>query len=81
MAVTWQDYAPQRGAVAAYVQLADFIEARIKAGDLQSGDQLPSDRELAGLVGHSVETAAKAKRLLVERGLAATGRGLGTFVS
>ena len=48
-------------------------------GNLQPGDQLPSDRDLATLVGHSVETAAKAKRLLVEHGLAATGRGLGTL--
>jgi DNA-binding GntR family transcriptional regulator len=81
MPVNWGDYAAERGAVPAYVQLADFIAARIEDGSIAHGEQLPADRDLAQKAGHSVETAAKAKRVLVERGLAATGRGLGTFVT
>jgi DNA-binding GntR family transcriptional regulator len=44
MRVTWGDFEPRRGLVPRYRQLAEFIRARIEAGDLQSGDGLPSER-------------------------------------
>jgi GntR family transcriptional regulator len=81
MAVTWSKFEAKRGSVPVYVQLADFVEARIRDGSLADGDQIPSERALSELVGHAAETVGKAKKLLVERGLASTGRGLGTFVT
>ena len=80
MAVNWEDFEAQRSATPVYVQLADFIEAAIKSGDPPSGAQIPAERRLAEFVSVSAETAGKAKRLLAERGLVETGRGLGTFV-
>jgi DNA-binding GntR family transcriptional regulator len=80
MAVNWEDFESRRGAVPVYVQLADFIQAAIERGDLGHGDQIPAERRLSELTGHSAETAGKAKRLLTERGLVETGHGTGTFV-
>lgn len=80
MPVRWEDYEEKPGATPAYVQLADFIEARIRAGDLRPGDQVPAERRLADLTGHSPETCGKAKRLLKERGVVDTSPGRGTFV-
>lgn len=80
MAVDWTEYHHVRSATPAYVQLADFIEAAIRDGRLQPGDQLPAERTLRDLTGHSTETAARTRRLLVERGLVESGVGTGTFV-
>ena len=79
MAVNWADFAARRGATPAYVQLADWIESQIKAGNLEPGNQLPSQREMRDLTGHSMETAGKAMTLLRERGLVETST-IGTFV-
>ncbi|HXC85810.1 MAG TPA: GntR family transcriptional regulator [Trebonia sp.] len=80
MSVTWSEFQARRGATPVYVQLADWIAGRIAAGELESGDQLPAERELAELVGHSPETVSKAKRVLIERGLIESAQGIGTFV-
>lgn len=81
MPLNWEDYAPKPGAVPVYRQLAAWIEARIADGALAPGTRLPSDRDLADLVHHSVETASKAKRLLVEKGLLESSVGVGTYVT
>jgi DNA-binding transcriptional regulator YhcF (GntR family) len=79
MAVNWDDFVALRGATPVYVQLADWIESQIKAGNLAPGDQLPSQRQMRDLTGHSMETAGNAMTLLRERGLVETST-IGTFV-
>jgi DNA-binding GntR family transcriptional regulator len=81
MPLNWDDYSPRTGtAMPVYRQLAAWIEERISDGSLPPGTRIPSDRELADLVHHSVETTAKAKRLLVEKGLLESAVGVGTYV-
>jgi DNA-binding GntR family transcriptional regulator len=80
MALKWEDFTERSGATPVYVQLADFIAAAIARGDLEPGEKLPAERDLAEYVGHSAETVAKARRLLVERGLLESGVGRGTYV-
>lgn len=80
MAVTWANFQARRGATPAYVQLADWIMTRIQAGNLRPGDQIPAQRGLADLTGHSPETIGKAMALLRERRLVETSN-LGTFVA
>jgi DNA-binding GntR family transcriptional regulator len=80
MSVTWENFRAKRTATPVYVQLADFIEGEIKAGRLAADTQLPSQRELGELTGHSTETAGKAMGLLRERGLVETST-IGTFVA
>ena len=80
MAVNWEDFRAKRTATPVYVQLADWIAARIEAGDLRPDDQLPSQRELGELIGHSTETAGKAMVLLRVRGLVETST-IGSFVA
>jgi DNA-binding GntR family transcriptional regulator len=80
MAFTWGDFKEQPGAVPVYVQLADFMAAAIERGDLAPGVKLPAERELAERIGHAPETVAKARRVLVERGLVESAVGRGSFV-
>jgi GntR family transcriptional regulator, regulator for abcA and norABC len=81
MAVQWEDFEARRGATPMYRQLADWIEARIKDGSFQPGDQVPAERRLAELLGLSVDTVRAAMAVLRERGLVETGHGTGTFVT
>ncbi|TVZ02117.1 GntR family transcriptional regulator [Trebonia kvetii] len=81
MAVRWEDFQERPGATPVYVQLADFIAAAIERGDLGAGSKLPAERDLADLIGHSPETVAKARRLLVERGLVESHVGRGSYVT
>lgn len=81
MSVTWADFEPRRGLTPYYRQLSAFVEARIKAGDLQPGDGLPSERELADLTGLSVDTVRQAYAVLREAGLIATAKGIGSFIA
>ena len=78
--VRWEDFEERPGAVPVYAQLADFIAAAIERGDLAPGEKLPAERDLADQIGHSPETVAKARRLLVERGLVESHVGRGSFV-
>ncbi|HET9081128.1 MAG TPA: GntR family transcriptional regulator [Trebonia sp.] len=80
MAFTWGDFTERPGAVPVYVQLADWVAAAIDRGDLAPGTKLPAERDLAELIGHAPETVAKARRLLVERGLLESAVGRGTYV-
>lgn len=81
MGVTWGNFEPRRGLVPYYRQLAEFIQARIEKADLQPGDGLPSERELADLTGLSVDTVRQAYAVLREAGLIATAKGIGSFVA
>jgi GntR family transcriptional regulator len=80
VAFTWGDFQERPGATPVYVQLADYIAAAIDRGDLAHGAKLPAERDLADQIGHSPETVAKARRLLIERGLVESAVGRGTFI-
>ncbi len=64
-----------------YQQIADQIKAQILAGGLQSGDALPSIRQLAEEILASVITVKRAYAELEAEGLIYTRPGLGTFVA
>ena len=75
-----EDFAAQRRATPVYVQLAYWIAGRIASGELAPYAQLPAQRELADITGHSAETVKNAYRVLRERGLVESSN-VGTFVS
>lgn len=79
MPVNWSDFHARRIATPVYVQLADWIAERITAGELAPDEQLPAQRDLADITGHSAETVKNAYRVLRERGLAESSN-VGTFV-
>jgi GntR family transcriptional regulator len=79
MSVTWEDFEVRPSAKFGYMQLADWIEDRIKAGDLEPGDRLPSQRDLGVRTGTSTELAGRAYAVLRDRGLVETSV-LGTYV-
>jgi DNA-binding GntR family transcriptional regulator len=64
-----------------YVQLADLLEAQIKAGTLTPGDLLPSEKQLVQEHGVARGTARRAVEVLRERGLVITIQARGTFVA
>ena len=63
-----------------YVRVADWIESRIKSGELKPGSRLPPERELARDFGVAYDTVRRAAVLLRERGLIITVHGCGTYV-
>lgn len=63
-----------------YVQAADYVAARIAAGELVPGQRLPSERDLAIEWGIGYLTARHAVQELKERGLVVSRIGKGTFV-
>ena len=68
----------QYGADYAYVQVADDVTRRIKAGEIT--EKLPAERDLAEEYGCSYATVRRAMELLRERGVIITIHGRGTFV-
>ncbi|MFJ8488794.1 GntR family transcriptional regulator [Streptomyces sp. NPDC094038] len=63
-----------------YVQLADVIAGKIKAGELVPDRPIPSENHLADEYGVARLTARRAAQELRERGLIVTVRGKGSFV-
>lgn len=63
-----------------YRQLFQQLRQRIASGQLAPDEQLPSVRELSADLKINFLTVAKVYQLLESEGLAATRRGLGTFV-
>lgn len=64
-----------------YTQIMDLIKRRIAAGELKSGQQLPSVRDLAQQVVVNPNTVQRAYVELEHDGYVATQRGMGTFVA
>jgi DNA-binding GntR family transcriptional regulator len=64
-----------------YIQAADYVEAKIGAGELARGQRLPSERDLAIEWGIGYQTARRAVRELKERGLVVSRVGKGTYVA
>jgi GntR family transcriptional regulator len=63
-----------------YAQLDRGIRAAIAAGRLQTGERLPTVRELAVELKINANTVAKVYAELERAGVLATRRGIGTFV-
>ncbi|SOE16502.1 GntR family transcriptional regulator [Hoeflea halophila] len=64
----------------AYKSLADTVVRAVDAGELHSGDRLPTHRNLAYDLGLSVQTVSRAYDELIRRGVIAGEVGRGTFV-
>lgn len=64
-----------------YVQVADAVEARIKAGHLKPRDPIPSELSLQQEFGVARGTARRAVEVLRERGLVVTIPQRGTYVA
>ncbi|MBN1265938.1 MAG: GntR family transcriptional regulator [Anaerolineales bacterium] len=64
-----------------YRQLYSLLEKQIQSGELQAGEQIPSERELAETLHVSRITARQALDALVETGLVYREQGKGTFVA
>jgi GntR family transcriptional regulator len=67
--------------VPVYVRVADWIESRIKSGELKPGARLPAERDLAHDCGVAYDTVRRATALLRERNLIVTVHGRGTYVT
>ena len=64
-----------------YQQIADQIRDRILEGEWQSGERIPSIRELAVSVGVNPNTVTKTYQALVDGQIIENQRGLGYFVA
>lgn len=64
-----------------YVRLERTLQAAIASGDLQPGEALPGERELASITSLSRVTVRKALAGLAARGLLLSRHGSGTFVA
>ena len=65
----------------AYQRIADHLQARIEAGEIEAGSMLPSERALCQEYAVSRMTLRQACGLLAQEGLIERRRGSGTFVS
>lgn len=64
-----------------YEQVRRQVAAHVSAGTVRPGQRLPTVRELAGRLGLSPNTVARAYRELERDGLVTTRRRVGTVVS
>ncbi|MGD0362840.1 MAG: GntR family transcriptional regulator [Bryobacteraceae bacterium] len=65
----------------AYKRIQSALQSRIEAGELQPGDAVPSERELARMHDVSLMTARHALAEMEREGLVDRRRGSGTFVA
>ena len=63
-----------------YEQIVDQVKEQLLKGILKSGDQLPSVRQLAGMLTINPNTVSKAYQELERQKVIETIRGRGTFV-
>src|SRR5579859_2442670 len=73
--------APAPPAAARYLQVKQFVLARISAGTLAVGDRVPSENELVRELDVSRMTANRALRELAADGILVRVAGVGTFVA
>ncbi len=64
-----------------YLALVRALEAAVRSGELQPGDQLPAQRAVAQRLGVDFTTVTRAYSLARERGLVDAAVGRGTFIS
>ena len=65
----------------AYRQVANHLEARIRAGELVAGARLPGERELAAEYAVALGTVRRALQEMRERGHVVTTPSKGTFIT
>lgn len=65
----------------AYQRIQSVIRKRIDSGQLQPGDPVPSERDLAKMHHVSLMTARHALAFLEREGIVERRRGVGTFVA
>ena len=73
------DVDPYRNPKATYLQVAEAITERIRAGEITY--KLPAERALAAEYGVAYQTVRRSMKLLRERDLIITRQGRGTFVA
>ena len=71
----------RRHPIPLYYQLVEYIRDEIHSGNLEPGDQLPSERELSEQAGISRMTARQAIAFLDREGTVVVKPGIGTFVA
>ena len=64
-----------------YMQVADYIDGQVKAGNIARGQRLPSERGMGEYYGVAYQTIRRAMRELRERGLVESVLGKGTFIT
>ena len=64
-----------------YLKISDSIYSYIKVNDLQPGDKLPSERDMATMLQTSRNSVREALRILEDRELIYVKTGSGVFVS
>jgi len=64
-----------------YDQIKEQIKGLIHAGQIKTGDQLPTIRELSVALSVNFNTVALSYRDLANEGVIVTERGRGTFVA
>jgi GntR family transcriptional regulator len=71
----------QKSGIPIYIQIMDQIKHLIASGMLQSGQQLPTIRELAVNLTINLHTVAHAYAELEREGFLTIQRGRGTFIT
>ncbi|MCH7587582.1 MAG: GntR family transcriptional regulator [Chloroflexi bacterium] len=69
-----------RSHIPIYAQIVERIKHLIATEVIQSGDQLPTVRQLASELQVNFNTIARAYRMLDEAGVLSTQQGRGTYV-
>jgi GntR family transcriptional regulator len=64
-----------------YNQIKEQIKSLIQTGNVKTGDQLPTIRELSIGLSVNFNTVALAYRDMVNEGIIITKRGMGTFIA
>ena len=75
-----QGHSLERTNIPLYVQLEQIIKSKIMTGELLSGEQIPTEKELVQTYRVSSITARQAVLKLVQEGLLLRKQGKGTFV-
>ena len=70
-----------RSGLPIYTQIVNQVQARVAAGLLKAGDQLPTVRALAEELRVNFNTVARAYRILDEARLISTQQGRGTYIT
>lgn len=74
-------FVDDESAIPVYAQLSEQVLGALARGDLQTGEQLPSVRDVAAALGINANTVNHAYAELESIGAVETRRGRGTFVA
>lgn len=64
-----------------YIQIVEFIKKQIILGNIADGEELPSRRELAGLLGVNPNTVQKAYKELEKEGILHTPNNVNSVIT